>query len=311
MMKRRKFLRLAGTGAGALGLGTVRLAGQTAGQTGFKLSGLPVFVFSKHLQFLDYRGMARTAAEIGFEGVDLTVRPGGHVQPERIDRDLPGAVEAIREAGLAAETITTGLTHPDGTRAREFLQTAKRCGIRQYRIGMSRYRLSHPIEAQLEDWVGGISGLGAVNRDIGITGAVQNHSRFFLGGLIWDLWEAVRKTDKRYLGCHYDASHAVAEAAVSWSVGFHLLKPRITALIVKDFEFTQSASGLNRRWVPLGTGKVPWEQFWPMVRDAGLNVPVILHMEYGDRDDPQQMIEFLRHDLQTLRSMLAGTWRRS
>ncbi|HUV12018.1 MAG TPA: sugar phosphate isomerase/epimerase, partial [Acidobacteriota bacterium] len=34
-------------------------------------------VFSKHLQWLDFKGVGEFAAKVGFDGVDLTVRPGG------------------------------------------------------------------------------------------------------------------------------------------------------------------------------------------------------------------------------------------
>ena len=44
----------------------------------------------------DYNEMSKVVAEMGFDGVDLTVRPQGHVLPERVEADLPKAVEAIR-----------------------------------------------------------------------------------------------------------------------------------------------------------------------------------------------------------------------
>ena len=47
-----------------------------------------VHVFSKHLQWLDYENMAKTASENGFDGVDLTVRPKGHVLPEKVNADM-------------------------------------------------------------------------------------------------------------------------------------------------------------------------------------------------------------------------------
>ena len=53
---------------------------------------LNVFLFSKHLQFLDYNSMSEVTAEMGFNGLDLTVRPKGHVLPERVADDLPKAV---------------------------------------------------------------------------------------------------------------------------------------------------------------------------------------------------------------------------
>ena len=76
-----------------------------AQQKGGQNRGPRIHVFSKHLQWLDYRGMAEAAAEIGFDGVDLTVRPRGHVLPERVEDDLPRAVEAVRQAGLRVEMI--------------------------------------------------------------------------------------------------------------------------------------------------------------------------------------------------------------
>src|SRR5881296_1486962 len=42
---------------------------------------LKVAIFSKHLQFLQGDALAAGAADIGFDGIDITVRKGGHVEP--------------------------------------------------------------------------------------------------------------------------------------------------------------------------------------------------------------------------------------
>ncbi len=47
---------------------------------------LSISIFSKHLQFLDCSSAAATAAEMGFAGLDLTVRPGGHVEPATVKK---------------------------------------------------------------------------------------------------------------------------------------------------------------------------------------------------------------------------------
>jgi len=39
-------------------------------------------MFSKHLEQLNYEELADTIAEIGLDGVDLTVRSPGHVLPD-------------------------------------------------------------------------------------------------------------------------------------------------------------------------------------------------------------------------------------
>ncbi len=49
---------------------------------------MPICIFSKHLQWCNYKEMADLAGEIGFDGVDLTVRPKGHVLPEEVRQEM-------------------------------------------------------------------------------------------------------------------------------------------------------------------------------------------------------------------------------
>src|SRR5688572_19882500 len=69
-------------------------------------------VFSKPLQWLDYAGTAALIKEAGFGGIDYTVRSAGHVLPEKVQDDLPRAIEAAKKAGLKVEMITTAITDP-------------------------------------------------------------------------------------------------------------------------------------------------------------------------------------------------------
>src|SRR5258706_3921658 len=67
-----------------------------------------VCLFSKHLGWIkDYDRLAERTASLGFAGTDLTVRPGGHVLPERVEEDLPKAFESLKKAGAPISMITT------------------------------------------------------------------------------------------------------------------------------------------------------------------------------------------------------------
>src|SRR6476646_8203207 len=70
---------------------------------------LKIHIFSKHLQFLNYEDMANSAAEMGFDGIDLTVRPNGHVLPERVESDLPRAAEAMKKVNFVPSLMTTSV----------------------------------------------------------------------------------------------------------------------------------------------------------------------------------------------------------
>ena len=135
---RREFI--AGLGTGLLAAAGTRLKGKPTRQGGPPAGPEWTYcIFSKHLQWLDYAELGVAVSQLGFDGIDLTVRPTGHVLPERVRTDLPRAVSAVAESGVAVPTITTAITHPEGAGTREILETAGGLGIPFYRLGYYRY----------------------------------------------------------------------------------------------------------------------------------------------------------------------------
>ncbi len=108
---------------------------------------LKICIFSKHLQWASISDAAAIARDIGFDGVDITVR--GHVSPERVETDLPAAVEAVHRAGLAVPMITTEIMSVQTPHADAVLKTASHLGIRNYRWGSVRYPADKGIAESL------------------------------------------------------------------------------------------------------------------------------------------------------------------
>src|SRR5437764_6003912 len=84
---------------------------------------LKVAIFSKHLRFLEGEELAKGAAEIGFDGVDLAVREGGHVEPARVAQDLPPLVKLLRAHNLEVPMITSGIMDAGTPYAENVLRT--------------------------------------------------------------------------------------------------------------------------------------------------------------------------------------------
>src|SRR5262245_7643423 len=121
--ERRDFIKSASVFAAASALPTTPFTklpdgGPVAGFNG------AICLFSKHLPTMDWTRMAQAVKKLGFGGIDLTVRPGGHVAPERAAEDLPKAVAAIRAEGLIVPMITTGLTTATDPTAKPILSAA-------------------------------------------------------------------------------------------------------------------------------------------------------------------------------------------
>ena len=133
-------------------------------------------VFSKHLHFLNWDDMAAAAKEIGFEGVDLTVRKGGHVTPDRVTDDLPKAAAAIRAAGLKLTMITTDIGDMSTPHAERVLRTAKGVGVTHYRWDGFRYKDGVSLPDQLKEFAPRVRDLAAFNKQLGLTAMYHTHS---------------------------------------------------------------------------------------------------------------------------------------
>src|SRR5262249_5856126 len=149
---------------------------------------LKVAIFSKHLQFLRGEALAKGAAEIGFDGVDLAVRKGGHVEPERIREELPKMVGLIRQHGLEVPMVTTDIADAESPYAEDILKAMSELGIRSYRWGGFKYDSKRPLARQLEDLKPRVAKLAALNARYKASAMYHTHSGIgVVGASIWDL----------------------------------------------------------------------------------------------------------------------------
>jgi sugar phosphate isomerase/epimerase len=265
-------------------------------------------IFSKHLHWLDYAAMAKTVAGVGFDGVDLTVRPEGHVLPENVEKDLPLAVEAAKKAGVEILTMTTAIDDSDDETTQKILKTASQSGIGYYRLGYFGYNEKSGIPAQLATIKQKMQKLIKLNQKFAIHGAYQNHSgsnRF--GAAIWDLWDTIKDEDSRWIGAQFDVRHATVEGANVWSVYYRLVAPYTRTLVLKDFYWEKTSKGWQLINCPLGEGMVNFKEFFRLVKTFGKPEVVIIHYEYplggvehGDRElkiEKSQILDAFQRDL--------------
>lgn len=276
---RRDFLKLSTMAA----LGTTSLAGLA--DTLVKpavpaAAGLKVYMFSKHLQFLDYKAMSEAAREIGFDGVDLTVRPKGHVLPERVAEDLPAATEAMQSFGLSTRVLTTRVLDAQNPLDRKVLETASQLGYELYRPGW--FRFSDEVEVMETARLARerFQGLARLGGELGISGGYENHSGNFFGASIWSLDQALEGLSPAHMGCQYDIMHATIEGGKNWPIGLRLIKDHINSLIVKDFKWVQVNGAWKPIYVPMGEGMIDFVDYFSLLKKYGVNVPVIIHSEY-------------------------------
>lgn len=238
-------------------------------------------LFTKHLPGLAYKELARTLGALGFAAADLTVRPRGHVLPERVERDLPAAYEALAAEGIETPMITTGLLSSRDPAARPTLYTAARLGIPFFKLGYYRYRNLLELEPFLARVKTDVESLAAVAAHAGIVGGFHNHSGTYVGSSLWDHWWILRDTEPEHVGFYFDPCHATIEGgSAGWEIGFHRLKSRLKMVACKDFAWEKRAGEWKAAMCPLGQGMVDYPKFFRLLADSGFAGPISLHVEY-------------------------------
>lgn len=310
-VNRRDFVKK--TGMAAAGLAAMpSLSGFPLDQVAEMGGSWNIYFFSKHLQFLDYQGAAEACAAAGMNGADLTVRPGGHVLPENVERDLPLAVKAFEAEGLKIEMMASGITDPDDPLTEKVLQVASELGIKYYRLGYYKYDPLYSVEENLEKIKVKMNGLAQLNEYYKIHGAYQNHAGSNFGAPVWDLWEVMKDMDPQWTGCQYDVRHATVEGNRSWPLGLKLLKDHIRCMVIKDFKWGEKDGRAIEVNEPVGEGVVDFEAYFQLVEDLGISGPITMHMEYPmfpEKDislaqKKEQAIKLMRKDLDSLKSYL-------
>lgn len=301
MLTRREFIAAGGASLGAAGEEKQTI----------------LCAFSKHFQWAGWEEMAETVAALGFEGVDLTVRPGGHVEPARVAEDLPKVAAIVRKAGLQLPMITSAIQDASSPHAETVLKTCAELGIRLYRWEGFRYDASRPLFEQLETLRPRVQALAELNRRHGVCAIYHTHSGLWrVGASMWDLYLLLKDADAGAVAVNFDIGHATVEGGYGgWVHSARLLLPRSKGVAVKDFRWRQNEKGAwVPGWCPLGQGMVNLKQFFAMLKQSGFRGPIQLHMEYpelggaerGDRTfriPKPKLLEIMRRDVETLKAL--------
>lgn len=238
-MQRRAFLQ---TGVDAM-LAMAAAAGVTSAQTppAAETGKLKVDAYSRHLQWLrDPDEIADAVIEMGFDGLDITVRPyPGHVDPEKVAEQLPPFVKTIRKHGLLVRTITCPITDADSPRAEQILQTASSLGITHYWWGTFRYEPGKPVMPQLEALKPRVAKLAALNAKYKMTAMYHTYSGSgTVGAAIWDLLYVLKNFEPAQVGFHYDIGHMTnAGGNGTWALNMRAAGPYIAGISAKDSVF--------------------------------------------------------------------------
>jgi sugar phosphate isomerase/epimerase len=269
----------------------------------------PIVVFSKVYQELklSFDDAAAVTAEARIDGIDCPVRPGGEVLPEHVTGELPQYASALRKRGLQMPLLTTAITSVASPHTVEILRTAKKLGVKFYRLGFIIRESNASASKQVREFKAQLKDLAALNKQVGIGAIVQNHSpsgQTYVGGDLTELYEIVKDFDPTQIGVAFDIGHALVVHGDGWHPHFEKLKPHLKIAYVKDVK-------REGRWVPFGTGDIGSTGYFKLLRELNYQAPVSLHIEFdwtdgGKAKTRAALVKALQESARVLRHWLAS-----
>lgn len=92
-------------------------------------------LFTDNLADLSIEDACAGARQAGFDGLDLTLRPGGHVLPEQAEMGLAQAAQTAQAAGLSIPMVSTALSSVESPEAESIFAAAAHYGARKLKLG--------------------------------------------------------------------------------------------------------------------------------------------------------------------------------
>ncbi|PIU52135.1 hypothetical protein COS91_00865 [Candidatus Desantisbacteria bacterium CG07_land_8_20_14_0_80_39_15] len=256
------------------------------------------------------QNLGKTLKSIGIEGVDLTVRKGGHVEPAEVKEKLPIAKEALLREGVKITMITTEITDINQLYAKDVLGAASNLGIGYFKLGYYAYQEFGSLRKLLREANAKLKDIAKFCEEKKIKAGYHNHSGNCLGASLPHLIDLLENCSPEWVGAYYDIGHAAIEGGYSgWKMNLDYISNRLFMVAVKDLSFARIKDvDPSSKWpwktqvVPLGEGLVNWKEFSDFLKTLNFNGPLSMHSEY--QLPVEQVVEQTKKDLTFLRKIL-------
>jgi sugar phosphate isomerase/epimerase len=240
---------------------------------------------SKFFHALNIHELAAKARELGFDGIDVNVRPGHPVNPSNVESTLPKAVAAWKEQGLLCPLATAPVTLacPDAPEVEPLYAGSKAAGVPRVKIGFFYYRSGEDYWALVDAARKALEGFARIGEKHGVQTVYQTHSGPVLGSNCAGLMHLLRGMDPRWVGAYPDLGHMVLDGE-DYAMGLAMVRDYLSIVAIKDAYHAPQPAGSEPpflpRFVKLGSGAVNWRRALGALKSLGFDGAFSVHTEY-------------------------------
>jgi sugar phosphate isomerase/epimerase len=242
--------------------------------------------------------LPETVSGMGFEGVDLTVMPGGHVDPSKYMVQMDRAFQMFQDASLEVPMISTNYTSASQPFAYQVLYVAAQYGARFCKLGAWPEATGVPaalLRANLNQ-------IAATSLQCRIASLIPNHAGSYPGRSIAELNALMPPAGRAVLGYCFDPAQSVIESKSpnGWEAELKAALPRLGAVSLADAAISNDQPGP----CAMGEGVIDWKKFFSILKEANFRGPISLRQDY----EPHNAFATLTKDLAFARARVDEAW---
>jgi sugar phosphate isomerase/epimerase len=243
-------------------------------------------VFTKPWKAIPLPELGELVSRLGFDGIELPVRPGYQVEPETVTDALPTAAKTLSSFGVEIISVA-GPTDEATIRA---------CG-----------EASIPIirtMARIEDGIDYLSAVTAYRKTYdaliplldhyGVTIGVQNHCNRFVANAV-GLRSLLKGYDPQHVAAVWDAAHEALSGNLP-DLALDVIWPHLCMVNLKNgfWRRVNGPEAEQARWMTYWTsgrqGLADWAYVVEELKARDYSAPVCLTAEYSDHDAVNRLI---------------------
>lgn len=273
-------------------------------------------LFTDNLSDLNIEQVSPAVKEAGFDGIDITLRPGGHVKPEHAEMGLAAARAVADRHEVSIPMASTAIADVDSPHAEDVIAACAHYGVKQIKLGYWRYEPFGTIQQQIDTAKKKLDRIVKLARKYHVQPCVHVHSGDILtnGGPI--LYLLLKDYSPDEVGAYVDPMHMTVEGGLfGWEMGLDLLVPWVALVGIKNFRWQQLERNergqmeYRTEYVPLADGQANLPRFMDRLREMSYDGVVSLHSEYKGSSsfrklNSQELLEQSAVDLRYLKSLV-------
>jgi sugar phosphate isomerase/epimerase len=303
-VKRRDFIRV----AAASGIATA-VTEPCADTVSVANSRPKVAVYTEQFQSLPIVDVCQVFQQMAVDGLDVTVRPGGHIEPQDTKTELPKAARIASDHGLEIMMLTTSITDADRN-AEDILATCQQLGIDRIKLGYYPAGEFGRLTKRLDEVRHQLDDVVKLAAKYEVRPCVHVHSGATVPSNGFMLYELIRNMPSDKIGAYLDSYHmTMTGAAGGWRQAIDLLSPWISLVALKNFQWERLGRDRDgqQKWrtnyCRLEDGIAPIQDFVNTIQQAKYNGFYTLHTEY--RLPVKECIKLTTEDFAFLRKVFS------